>query len=111
LFHQACFLVLSSRTEALPNVILEAMASGLPVVATRVGGVPELVDHGRTGWLVDAGDASGLAAAMSQALADPDARQVMGRAGRKRVLENFSLDTMAARYEEMLDHLLKQARR
>jgi glycosyltransferase involved in cell wall biosynthesis len=109
LLHQASLLVLSSRTEALPNVILEAMASGLPVVATRVGGVPELVDHGRTGWLVDAGDASGLAAAMSQALADPDARQVMGRAGRKRVLENFSLDTMAARYEEVFDRLLTQA--
>jgi glycosyltransferase involved in cell wall biosynthesis len=110
LLHQASLLVLSSRAEAFPNVILEAMASGLPVVATRVGGIPELVDSGRTGWLVNAGDASGLAAALSQALADPDVRQVMGRAGRERALYNFSLDTMAARYEEVLDRLLTQAR-
>jgi len=110
LLHQVGFLVLSSRTEALPNVVLEAMAAGLPVVATRVGGMPELVEPGRTGWLVNPGDAPGLAAALNQALADPGARQVMGRTGRERAVKEFSLETMARRYEEVLDSLLKESR-
>jgi len=111
LLHQASFLVLSSQTEALPNVVLEAMAAGLPVVATRVGGVPELVESGRTGWLVNPGDAPGLAAALSQALADSEARQAMGRAGRERAVEHFSLETMARQYEALLDRLLHETGR
>ena len=111
LLHQASFLVLSSRTEALPNVVLEAMAAGLPVVATRVGGVPELVDHGHTGWLVNPGDVTGLAAAMNQALADSDAIQARGQAGRERAVKHFSLETMARQYEAVLDRLLQEIRR
>ncbi len=111
LLHQASLFVLSSQTEALPNVVLEAMAVGLPVVATRVGGVPELVDPECTGWLVPPGDAPGLAAAMNQALADPEARQAMGRAGRQRAVQHFSLETMARQYEVVLDRLLMQAKR
>jgi glycosyltransferase involved in cell wall biosynthesis len=110
LLHQASLLVLSSQTEALPNVVLEAMAAGLPVVATRVGGVPELVELNRTGWLVNPGDAPALAAALSQALADPDARQAMGRAGRERAVKHFSLETMARKYESLLDRLLHETR-
>ncbi len=110
LLHQASLLVLSSRTEALPNVVLEAMAAGLPVVATRVGGVPELVRPGRTGWLVDPGDAPGLAAALGQVLGDPATRQAMGRAGRLRARQKFSLETMTQRYEAVLLNLLKQVR-
>lgn len=111
LLHQASLFVLSSQTEALPNVVLEAMAAGLPVVATRVGGVPELVESDRTGWLVPPGDAPGLAAALSQALADSGARQAMGRAGRARAVKHFSLDTMARQYEAVLDRLLQETRR
>jgi glycosyltransferase involved in cell wall biosynthesis len=111
LLQQASLLVLSSRTEALPNVVLEAMAAGLPVVATRVGGVPELVEVKRTGWLVNPGDAPALAAALSQAASDPDARQAMGRAGRERAVKHFSLDTMAQQYESLLDRLLHEKRR
>ena len=107
---QATLLVLSSRTEALPNVVLEAMAAGLPVVATRVGGVPELVDPGVTGWLVPPGDAPALAAAMGQALAAPETRQAMGRTARQRAFDDFSLEAMARRYETVLDRLLGQAR-
>jgi glycosyltransferase involved in cell wall biosynthesis len=110
LLQQAALLVLSSRTEALPNVILEAMAAGLAVVATRVGGVPELVDPGRTGWLVPSGDAPGLAAALGQALADPKARQIRGRAGRQRAVQDFSLETMTKRFEAVLGQLLRSER-
>jgi glycosyltransferase involved in cell wall biosynthesis len=110
LLHQASLLVLSSKTEALPNVVLEAMAAGLPVVATRVGGVPELVVPGRTGWLVDPGDPPGLAAALSQVLGDPDRRRALGREGRERACREFSLETMTQRYESVLQRLLAQAR-
>lgn len=110
LLRQASLLALSSKTEALPNVILEAMAAGLPVVASRVGGVPELVVPGLTGWLVAPGDALGLAAALGQVLRDPDTRQAMGRAGRRRAEKEFSLQTMTRRYEAVLDRLLAQAR-
>ena len=71
MFQQASLFVLSSVHEALPNVVLEAMAAGLPVVATRVGGLPELVAPGETGWLVPPRDPAALAAALSQLLADP----------------------------------------
>jgi glycosyltransferase involved in cell wall biosynthesis len=105
--HQASLLVLSSRYEALPNVVLEAMAAGLPVAATRVGGLPELVVPGRTGWLVPPGDAPALAAAMSQALEDADAREALCRTGREIAVADFSLEAMTRRYEQVLSSLLK----
>jgi glycosyltransferase involved in cell wall biosynthesis len=105
LFRQAGLLALSSRTEALPNVVLEAMAAGLPVAATAVGGVPELVAPARTGWLAAPEDAPGLAAVMSRLLGDPEQCRAFGRAGRERVLRDFSLQTMARRYEDVLDRL------
>jgi glycosyltransferase involved in cell wall biosynthesis len=108
--HQACLLVLSSRYEALPNVVLEAMSAGLPVAATRVGGLPELVIPGRTGWLVPPGDAPALAAAMSQALGDADLREALGRTGREIALANFSLEAMTRRYETVLSGLLDDRR-
>jgi glycosyltransferase involved in cell wall biosynthesis len=104
--HQACLLVLSSRYEALPNVVLEAMAAGLPVAATRVGGLPELVIPGRTGWLVPPGDAPALAAAMGQALGDADLREALGRTGREIAVADFSLEAMTRRYETVLSSLL-----
>jgi glycosyltransferase involved in cell wall biosynthesis len=109
LLHQASLLVLSSKTEALPNVVLEAMAAGLPVVATRVGGVPELVVPGLSGWLVDPGDPPMLAASLSQVLGDPDRRRAMGREGRARACREFSLETMTHRYESVLERLLAPA--
>jgi len=107
-FHQASLLVLSSVFEALPNVVLEAMAAGLPVVATGVGGLPELVAPGKTGWLVPPRDAAALAAAISHLLADPQALQDFGQAGRQRAEQCFSPAAMVRGHEELLARLVKE---
>jgi glycosyltransferase involved in cell wall biosynthesis len=110
LFRQAGLLVLSSRSEAMPNVVLEAMAAGLPVAATTVGGVPEMVTPARTGWLAPPGDAPALAAVISRLLENPEKCRAWGRSGRERTLKDFSLKTMTERHEAVLDRLLAQAR-
>jgi glycosyltransferase involved in cell wall biosynthesis len=102
LLHRASLLVLSSATESLPNVVLEAMAAGLPVVSTRVGGLPEVVAEGQTGWLAPPQDAPALAAAISHLLADPETSRAFGRAGRELVKRRFSLASMVQRHEELL---------
>jgi glycosyltransferase involved in cell wall biosynthesis len=104
--HQACLLVLSSVYEALPNVVLEAMAAGLPVVATSVGGLPEVVSPGETGFLVPPGDAGALAAALDNVLAAPERRLALGRAGRARVERDFSFAAMVRRHERVFQSLL-----
>ena len=79
-----CF-VLPSLAEGISNTILEAMASGLPVIATAVGGNPELVEAGRTGELVPAADPEALAERILAYARDPEAARAAGRAGRERV--------------------------
>jgi glycosyltransferase involved in cell wall biosynthesis len=86
--------VLASRSEGLPLSILEAMAAGLPVVASRVGGVPELMVDGETGLLVPTGDPDLLAAAVGRLLDDATLRRRLGEAGRARVRERFDLDSV-----------------
>ncbi len=107
---QAAVFVLSSFYEALPNVILEAMAAGLPVVATQVGGVSELVIPGRTGWLVPPRDPSALAAALKHLLTDAATRQAFGLAGQHRAARNFSLRAMVAQHEKLLQELWEEKR-
>ncbi len=102
LYRQAGLLALSSRGESLPNVVLEAMASGLPVAATAVGGVPEIVTPAQTGWLAPPGDPAALAAVLGRMLANPEQCRAMGRAARRRVELDFSLRVMVSRYEEVL---------
>jgi glycosyltransferase involved in cell wall biosynthesis len=92
--------VLSSNSEGLPLSILEAMAAGLPVVASNVGGVAEVVVDGATGLLVPPGDAQRLAAAIERLLEDPVLRRRLGEAGRIRVAEHFDL---AAVHQAHLD--------
>jgi sugar transferase (PEP-CTERM/EpsH1 system associated) len=91
--------VLCSRSEGMPNTILEAMASGIAVVSTRVGGADELVVDGETGILVPAGQPAQLAQAMAQLIASPDRSRAMGRAGRARAVASFSLPAMVAGYK------------
>ena len=82
--------VLCSTTEAFPNSLLEAMAAGRPVVASRVGGIPDAVQDGVTGFLVTPGDGSALADRLTRLVVDPELRTTMGEAGRKRVEADFT---------------------
>lgn len=100
-----CF-VLPSLAEGISNTILEAMACGLPVVATDVGGNADLVIHGVTGQIVPAGDVDAMAHSLVQLASSPELAQSMGRAGRQRILEKFSLDAMVGTYQGLYDRLL-----
>lgn len=86
--------VLCSHEEGFSNVILESMAAGLPVVATRVGGNPEAVEEGATGWLVPPRDPAALAVRILDLLKDPSRAEAWGRAGQERVRRLFSVDRM-----------------
>jgi sugar transferase (PEP-CTERM/EpsH1 system associated) len=100
-----CF-VLPSLGEGISNTILEAMASGLPVIATDVGGNPELVQEGRTGKLVPAADPDALAQAIVSLALSPEKARAMGYAGRKRIEAQFSMKAMVDRYQQIYDRLL-----
>jgi len=106
LYRNAQFFVLPSDEEGLGIVILEAMASGLPVVSTRCGGPETIVLDGETGLLTPVGDAQALADAMTQLIEDPGLRQRMGEAGRQHAVERFSLGVTGKvfldRYEDLL---------
>jgi glycosyltransferase involved in cell wall biosynthesis len=97
-----------SVAEGMPNSILEAMAAGLPVVATAVGGTPEVVVDGETGLLVPPADPEALAAAMERCLEDPRITATFGRAGRARVEAHFGEAAMLRRVEDLLDSLVGQ---
>lgn len=92
LLHGADVLVLPSFSEATPRVVLEAMAMELPVVATRVGGLAEMVQDGRTGLLVPAGDPHALSAAIERTLTDQAWARRAGQLGRRRVVSTFTLE-------------------
>lgn len=98
--------VLPSLVEGISNTILEAMASGLPIVATRVGGNPELVSDGITGCLVPANDPVVMATALQTYIESPVLRIKHGQAGRRRVVEEFSMAAMAERYLAVYDELM-----
>ena len=90
---------LSSREEGIPNALLEAMAAARPCVATRVGGNAEVLEDGRTGWLVPPQDPEALAAALAEALSRPDESARRGAAARAAMVEERSIDAMVRRHE------------
>jgi len=98
--------VLPSLAEGISNTILEAMASGLPVVATDVGGNYELVERDTTGFLVPRADPAALADAIRVYVDDPELRRQHGANARKRSEDEFSIDTMVQRYQDIYDELL-----
>jgi glycosyltransferase involved in cell wall biosynthesis len=99
--------VLSSDFEGMPLAVLEYMAAGLPVVATDVGGLPEIVRDGETGFLVPPRDPEALAERVSQLLSDPALARDMGERGRRRQREEFSRDAMVAQVSELYRRLLR----
>jgi len=109
LTHAAAF-VCPSVYEPLGIVNLEAMACGTPVVASRVGGIPEVVDDGRTGLLVDVDDdfEASLAQALDSVIGDPETARRMGEAGRERAVEEFGWDAVARRTVRLYEETLKQ---
>ncbi|MFF7236306.1 glycogen synthase [Streptomyces collinus] len=111
LLTRAAVFVCPSVYEPLGIVNLEAMACGTPVVASRVGGIPEVVADGRTGLLVDVDDAfeANLARALDTVLGDPEAAGRMGEAGRVRAVEEFGWDAVARRTAGLYEEILKQA--
>ena len=95
--------VLSSAWEGLPNAVMEAMASGVPVVATDVGGVEDLVESGRSGWIVPPRDPAALAERMLEVMAlDPDSRTRVGALGRECVASRFDQERIADRWEGLI---------
>ena len=101
-------LVLPSLWEGMPNAVLEAMAAGLPVVATAVGGTPEAVVDGVTGLLVPPQDPGALACAIERLLRDPDLRRTMGQAGRRRVEQHFDVWETVRQVEDLYETLLRE---
>ncbi len=98
---QARMFVLPSRSEGIPLTVLEAMACGVPVIATRVGGLPEVVVEGKTGHLVPPADPAALAEAILTVWRDPGGGQAMGRTGRQRAEDRFNVRRMVADYETL----------
>jgi glycosyltransferase involved in cell wall biosynthesis len=99
---------LTSRSEGMPLVVLEAWAAGVPVIAARVGGLAEMIDHGRTGLLFPSGDEAALVAGLRILLADTDtqAARQMGAAGQRQAETLFDIRQTAANYHRQYLELL-----
>jgi glycosyltransferase involved in cell wall biosynthesis len=108
IFPIAELFILPSLWEGMPNVILEAMAAGKPVVATKVGGVPEVVVHGETGILVPPEDSNALTSAIIDLLRDKLKAKMMGQAGRMRIEEHFTISKTIEKTEYLYRKLLKE---
>jgi N-acetyl-alpha-D-glucosaminyl L-malate synthase BshA len=106
----ADLLLLPSETESFGLVALEAMASGVPVVASRVGGLPEVVEHGVTGYLAPVGDVEAMAEFSLKILSDCEVRERFGRAARERAVRLFDWHAVVPRYEEVYQRVLGDAR-
>ncbi len=107
---EADIFTLPSESEAFPNAVLEAMAAGLPIVASAVGGIREVVHHERTGLLVPPRDPHALADAICRLIADPPQAQALASSGRAFVAERYSFDRMVASIEQLYtDELTRRA--
>jgi len=92
--------------ENLPFAVSEAFAYGKPVIGSRIGGIPEMIRHGETGWLFEPGDVDGLAACLAEALEDPARVERMGRRGRELAVREYDPETHYARLMAVYERLL-----
>ena len=104
-------LVVPSFTEGLPNILLESLAAHVPVVASAVGGIPELIKDGHTGRLVPAGNAEAMAESISQMISDRTAADRMRKNGHQSIQTHFSFACQGRMYESLCDELLNSASR
>ncbi len=111
LYRELDLLVSSSHSEAMPLAVMEAMASGLPVIATRVGGLPEIVQHATSGWLVAARDIEDIAARVRLMLDQPSLRQRMGAAARQDMVQRLDLRPSLDRVAALMQALARPAHR
>lgn len=102
--------VLPSLTEGLPMVLLEAMASQKPIVATNVGAIPKVIEHGHSGLLVQPGDTKGLAKAITDLLANPQKAYELAKNARRKVKQQFSSERMAEKYIDVYQDVLSARR-
>lgn len=105
LFDEAAIYVLPSYNEGLPMGILEAMSVGLPVISTTIGGIPDAIDSGKDGILIEPGDIDGLVHAIERLLHDADFRQEMGNAAREKVVHKFSTEKVVPQLEKLYREL------
>jgi len=103
-------VVCCSRNEGTPVSLIEACAAGRPVIGTQVGGIPDIIAAGVNGLLVPSGNASALAAAINELIADPVRRRSMGIAGRQMVMEKHGSDRMVSDLKDVYSRLLERAR-
>jgi len=109
-YHQAHLLVLPSYYEGLPMVLLEAMACGLPIVSTRVGGIPELITEGENGILIDPGDRSALLEALAVLLTDPLRQAEMGEKNRNKIKEQYDIPIYVHKLKNLYLEILGEKR-
>jgi glycosyltransferase involved in cell wall biosynthesis len=109
LYSVADAFVIPSRQDNLPNTVLESMACGTPVVGFEVGGIPDMVRPGQTGWLAEAENVRALRQSIEQALADDEKRERMGKQCRAVVEEEYTLETQAAAYKSIYEELARES--
>ena len=108
-YQEANLFVYPSRHEGMPNVVLEAMATGLPVIASNIAGNEELVLHGKTGLLVQSDDLSGLREAIRELILAPGRRRKMGATAQKRVEEQYTWANTATQYIEVFENIMESS--
>jgi glycosyltransferase involved in cell wall biosynthesis len=105
ILQESDIVALVSKREGLPRCIMEAMAAGKPVVASNVRGNRDLVENGRTGFLVELGDVPGLGKALERLISDPELRAAMGAAGREKI-QDYSLEKVTVEMADIYDRFL-----
>ena len=107
-YQLADILVLPSHNEGLPYVVIEALASGLPIIASSVGGIPEVVIHGENGYIIEPGDSHSLAEYILSLAGDRELRRAMSERNRRRAAEHYSSDVAFGRLEGLFDELVTE---